>query len=340
MNPYTDVVENKLHSVVGALSNMKTNSARRRVTPDKDEYPGVDPFIIDQSKIGVSKVVRRLSTRTQVFSDLLNQHIRTRSSHSGEVTLEAVTIAGILGLNIELTRAIGMAHDVGHTPFGHEGEQFIAHKSRKPFTHETFGIVILQHVERNGTGLNLTHEVLSGILRNLVDTKLSEEAKVVMWSDRFAYVTADYNDIQRVGFEFPKNLVMAMQRLGDNQRQRMRTLTASLCLESAEVGSISFCHSETAELFDEIKQGMYKVYRRVNATNVEDILSPVLAFIKRMFPDSDPYPILALMTDNDVLYLASQGVLDYARFQHTTVAELAPFLSTKKIVWWEPDLSW
>lgn len=333
----------------GCLSAKKTSTARRRFSEDDDEdllVPGIDPFLIDsQMKIAPCRAVRRMLDKTQVLTAPNNLHIRKRITHVGEVTSIASFMAVILGLNGELARAIALAHDIGHPPFGHDGEAFLQKASGRRFLHEVFGVVIAQHIERCGKGLNLTKEVLLGIMRSAWPmpsqaVPLSEEAKVVMWADRFAYVTGDYNDIMRVGYPVPDELVRLMENLGENQRARVNELVTALCFESAAKGKVSFGDTETALSFLRAKDLLYEIYPLLNAFNSHAILGRVYEFVGKIFPGIDQALIISLMTDHDVVFLVSQPVLDFSHFHQVTVAEMIPLLREKEIKWWEPDLGW
>lgn len=343
----------KLEEVAGCLSSKRTTSWRRRHVDDEDLLvSGVDPFLIDaELKIAFSKAVRRMLDKTQVMTGSHNLHIRKRITHAGEVTASASFISAILGLNVELTKAIALGHDIGHAPFGHDGEKFLSEVSQRPFRHEVMAVVIAQHIERNGKGLNLTHEVLSGIAQHSrgkgllnVSDAMTEEAKVMMYADKFAYITADYNDLERIGCPVPEGLASLMSSLGYNQRERMNTLMAALCIESAAMKSVSFgrckAGNEIAEQFSEIKKLMYDVYPLLNTSNARAVLGRIYEFIQRVVPTADPALVLALMTDQDVLFLAAQPTLDYSHLRQITVAEILPILREKKISWWETDLDW
>lgn len=339
----------ELLEVKDCLSAKKTTTVHRRHPAEEDEdllVPGIDPFLVDSElKIAQSRAVRRMLDKTQVVTNPNNLHIRKRITHAGEVTAIASFTSAILGLNHELAKAIALAHDIGHPPFGYDGEAFLRKASGKKFLHEVFGVVIAQHIERCGKGLNLTREVLFGIIRDAWPTPsqvvpLSEEAKVVMWADRFAYVTGDFNDLARIGYPTPMKLVDLMVCLGANQRERVNNLITALCFESAAKGEVSFGDTEDAASFLSAKTMMYEIYPVLNASNAPMILERIAEFVQKIFPDVDTTLILALMTDHDALYLASQPVLDYSSFQQVTVAEMIPLLREKEIRWWEPDLEW
>lgn len=340
-----------IKDTLGCLTTKKIShfEAVRRHSAENDEdllIPLVDPFLIDSElKIAQSRAVRRMLDKTQVITNPNNLHIRTRITHAGEVTAIASFTAAVLGLNHELAKAIALAHDIGHPPFGHDGEAFLKKVSGKPFTHEQMGVVISQHIERCGKGLNLTKQVLLGIMRESWPSKsltqpLSEEAKVVAWADRFAYVTGDYNDLSRIRYPIQVPLLDAMGLLGETQRERVNNLITALCWESAAKGEVSFGETKVAQTFLKVKDMMYEIYPVLNASNALSILERIYAFVQRILPGVDPVLVVALMTDHDAVSLASQPVLNYSHFAQVTVAELVPLLREKEIRWWEPDLAW
>lgn len=355
-----------LEDIAGCLKHRQTPSsvARRRYGNERDYDPlpaTLDPFLIDVYKIEQSKAWRRLMEKTQVITGQHNAHIRMRAGHSDEVVAFSTFIAACLGLNVTMVRAIAKGHDVGHTPLGHEGESFInsiLQKRGEPikeFKHERMSAIVLQEIERQGIGLNLTHQVLEAIpqhsrgkkpLETLPD--MSQEAAVVMCADKIAYISGDFSDMQRIGIPIPKELHNEMNSLGSCQRERTRSLITELCLESASSGKVSFCKSETARKFQHIKELMYRIYPALNIQGANGILNRVLCFLdkfmdcesdKRMFC-IDPLLVICLMTDKDVLLLAGSNVTNIQHLQQTSIWELLPHLHNKKIDFTTLDLNW
>jgi dGTPase len=205
-------MERKLKEYYNSLAHLKTNdkAALRRDLPENDDdnymFSFGSPYLIDaQHKILPSKAIRRLDSKTQVLTGILNKHVRTRLSHTYEVISFAVLAARILGLNENLCYAIALSHDIGHPPLGHNTEKFISTISGKTFRHEIFAVVIAQKIERKGNGLNLTYQVLEGILNHsrgsdslFLPEKSTPEANLAMYADKIAYIFADINNI------FPK----------------------------------------------------------------------------------------------------------------------------------------
>ena len=159
-----------------------------------------DPFKEDFVRIIQSKAYRRLPYKTQVISLPDCVHVRTRAIHTNEVIGISSRIADRLGLNLSLCEAIAAGHDIGHTPYGHAGEEVLSKFGVKPFNHALNGVLIAQHIERNGMGLNLCHETLEGMLNHsrgagklaIVNSKPAEYS-VVMFSDKIAYTFSDLN---------------------------------------------------------------------------------------------------------------------------------------------------
>lgn len=352
----------ELKKYSGCLTHKRTpnEDARRRTPPELDEdqwmmLPG-QSFSVDASgKIATSKAFRRLGAKTQVLTAIINAHARKRLTHTFEVANVATLIARVLGLNEDLCRAIAYGHDIGHAPFGHPGEVFISEITGKEFRHATFGVVIAQYIERRGEGLNLTHQVLEGILVHsggedalpeAKKGKISEEAKVVKYSDKISFTLADMNDVFRrtrlLSFRTFPEIDRLLYACGQNQRERLAFYVEGLCQESAEKGYVSFETSEPAKIFAELKHNMDKVYNLVNLQNSAEILGRVHSFLAKteLIGSVNPAIVLALMTDDDVLYLYGKNCINPEDFYDCSVAEIIKYLEGKDIDFSNPDLDW
>jgi dGTPase len=162
------------------------------------------PFQRDRDRIVHSKAFRRLMHKTQVFVAPEGDHYRTRLTHTLEATGIARTVARALGLNEDLTEAIGLAHDLGHPPFGHIGEQALDEASRAyggpGFRHNEHSLRVVEVLERDGRGLNLNEPVRDGILKHTGPVKSeSLEGQIVRLVDRVAYINHDIDDALRAG---------------------------------------------------------------------------------------------------------------------------------------------
>jgi putative nucleotidyltransferase with HDIG domain len=352
----------ELKKYLGCLAHKRTpdEAAWRRIPPELDEdqwmmLPGQSFSVDALGKITMSKAFRRLGAKTQVLTRMINAHARKRLTHTFEVANVATLIAKVLGLNEDLCRAIAYGHDIGHAPFGHPGEVFISEITGKEFRHATFGLVIAQHIERRGEGLNLTHQVLEGILVHsrgedtLPETKkgeISEEAKVVKYSDKISFTLADIDDVFRrtrvLSFRTFPEIDRLLYICGEHQRERLAFCVDGLCRESAEKGYVSFEMSEPAKVFAELKSNMDKVYNLVNLQNSAEILGRVHSFLAKteLIERVNPAIVLALMTDDDVLYLYGKGCINPEDFYDCSVAEIVKHLKDKDIDFSNPDLDW
>ncbi|MFN4131921.1 MAG: deoxyguanosinetriphosphate triphosphohydrolase [Caldimicrobium sp.] len=203
-------------------------------------------FERDRDRIIHSKAFRRLKHKTQVFLAPRGDHYRTRLTHTLEVAQIARTIAGALHLNVALTEAIALGHDLGHTPFGHAGEEVLNEILEGGFRHNEQSLRVVDLLEKEGKGLNLTYEVRMGILKHSKgkgpiecdeEEDLTLEAQVVRFSDVIAYVNHDIDDAIRAGIihyeDIPKDII---KTLGETHSKRIDTLIKSLIYSSMETG--------------------------------------------------------------------------------------------------------
>ncbi len=199
-------------------------------------------FQRDRDRIIHSKSFRRLMHKTQVFLFPADEHYRTRMTHTLEVTQVARIIARALCLNEDLTEAAALGHDLGHTPFGHAGETAMQKCYSPEFTHYKQSIRVVEKLERDGNGLNLTYEVKDGILNhtgNHMATTL--EGVIVKFADRIAYINHDIDDAIRAGIlrieDIPKELTDV---LGVGHSERINRMVTSVIQESAGKPEINF----------------------------------------------------------------------------------------------------
>lgn len=190
----------------------------------------------DRDRIVHSKAFRRLMHKTQVFLAPEGDHFRTRLTHTIEVSQIARTIARGLALNEDLAEAIAMGHDLGHTPFGHNGEDFLDQRHPGGFKHSVQSLRVVDILETggHGRGMNLTFEVRDGILNHTGDsTPVTLEGQIVKFSDRIAYINHDIDDAVRSGVikesDLPKDCV---DILGHSHRTRINTLVSDLIRNS------------------------------------------------------------------------------------------------------------
>lgn len=191
-------------------------------------------FQRDRDRILHSKAFRRLKHKTQVFLSPEGDHYRTRLTHTLEVSQIARTIARALRLNEDLTEAIALGHDIGHTPFGHAGEKVLNNLNPKGFTHNQHSIRVVEVLENDGEGLNLTYEVLDGILCHRADGKPSTlEGMVVSYADRIAYINHDIEDAVSAGLIKESDIPSELSAyLGDSKSKRISKLIKDIVANS------------------------------------------------------------------------------------------------------------
>lgn len=228
------------------------DSSAGRLVPEQPD-PLRTCYQCDRDRILHSKSFRRLAHKTQVFLAPEGDHYRTRLMHTLEVGQVARSIARPLGLNEDLTEAIALGHDLGHTPFGHVGERALSHalaryrgldpmapENSRLFAHNEQGARIVDLLERNGLGLNLTREVVDGIRNHTGSLRaLTLEGRVVALADRIAYVCHDIDDAERAGLLSEDDLPFgAREILGESSSERIETMVHDAVSRSELIGDV------------------------------------------------------------------------------------------------------
>lgn len=210
-----------------------SSESRGRKTPE--EQCDLRPvFQRDRDRILHCKSFRRLKQKTQVFLLPNGDHYRTRLTHTLEVSQNARTIAKALRLNEDLTEAIALGHDLGHTPFGHAGERALNEVNPYGFQHNIQSVRIVERLEKQGQGLNLTWEVVDGILNHKSSGKPHTlEGQIVRLSDKIAYLNHDIDDAIRGGILKEEDIPGEFHDiLGDTTRKRLNTLIHDVIINS------------------------------------------------------------------------------------------------------------
>ncbi len=212
-------------------------------------------FQRDRDRILHCKSFRRLKQKTQVFLLPKGDHYRTRLTHTLEVSQNARTIAKALRLNEDLTEAIALGHDLGHTPFGHAGERALNQISPSGFQHNLQSIRMVEYLEKDGRGLNLTLEVLDGIKNHKTSGKpCTLEGQIVRLSDKIAYINHDIDDAIRGGILKPEDLPEKYTKLlGTTTRSRLDTMVHNVIINSMEQPKI-----QMSEEIEEAMSGLRK----------------------------------------------------------------------------------
>lgn len=240
MSPYATLSEN--------------TRGRDREEPECDIRP---VFQRDRDRILQCKSFRRLKHKTQVFLSPQGDHYRTRLTHALEVSQNARTIAKALRLNESLVEAIALGHDLGHTPFGHAGEGMLNELCTGGFKHNEQSVRIVEKLEKDGKGLNLTWEVRDGILNHQTSLMPSTlEGKIVRLSDKIAYINHDIDDAIRAQVLREEDIPMEYREiLGFDTRERLNTLIHDIIDHSRNRNNICMvtrgggCHAGTASVY-------------------------------------------------------------------------------------------
>ncbi len=209
-------------------------------------------FQRDRDRILHCKAFRRLKNKTQVFLTPMGDHYRTRMSHTLEVSQIARTIGKALRLNEDLTEAIALGHDLGHTPFGHAGERVLNDLMDDGFRHNEQSVRIVEVLEKDGQGLNLTWEVRDGILNHETELHPSTpEGQCVRLADKIAYVNADIDDSIRAEIMRESDIPMEIRKtLGMSSHDRLNTLIHDVITTSADSPEILMSDEIYQALFD------------------------------------------------------------------------------------------
>ncbi len=222
----------------------------------------------DRDKILHCKSFRRLKQKTQVFISPEGDHYRTRLTHTLEVMQIGRTIARALRLNEDLTEAISMGHDLGHTPFGHAGERALRRLNPQGFTHYEQGVRVVEYLERDLKGLNLTAEVIDGILNHTKGPAHTLEGNIVRYADRIAYINHDIEDAITGGILTEKDLPADCTNfLGHSKSRRITTLIDSMVANSTD--EIKF-DDETFYYYDKLHKFMYASVYTDSAAKIEE----------------------------------------------------------------------
>ncbi|MBQ3405197.1 MAG: deoxyguanosinetriphosphate triphosphohydrolase [Oscillospiraceae bacterium] len=246
-------------------------------------------FQRDIDRITHSKAFRRLKQKTQVFLRPENDHYRTRLTHTLEVSRIARTISRALELNEDLTEAVALGHDLGHTPFGHAGEAALNRllSDVGGFRHYEQSLRVVERLEKDGEGLNLTWEVRDGILRHTNDPLAATlEGRVVRLADRIAYINHDIDDAMRAGVLREKSIPERFTSvLGHRYSQRIDTITKNVIENSYGKNQVVYS-PDMHELMEDFHDFMFEnVYRDPVAKREESKVDGIISGIFNHYLD-------------------------------------------------------
>lgn len=266
----------------------------------------------DTDRIVHSKSFRRLMHKTQVFLLPEGDHYRTRMTHTLEMARIARTITRALGLNEDLAEAIALGHDLGHTPFGHAGEDALSEVMERPFRHNEQSLRVVDVLEKDGRGLNLTYEVRMGIVGH-TGPKIPEtlEGRIVRKSDQIAYINHDIDDATRAGILSDQDIPRSIARvLGDTHKERINTLVTDNICHTLETGELSMSPS-VEEAMQDLRAFLFRtVYKNPVAKSEESKAKRIIQQLYRYYienPDALPETFLPQLSFDGM----EQTVADY-----------------------------
>lgn len=304
----------------------KSKNSKRKYDEDFDDYES--PYQVDKRRIIFSKAFRRLKSKTQVYISPEKDHYRTRSSHTLEVSSIARIMGRALQLNEDLVEAISLGHDLGHTPFGHMGEEVLNSLSPKGFAHYEQSVRVVEFIERidpSYKGLNLTYDVIDGISNHTGDRLAKTlEGRIIKFADRISYINHDLEDAIRACIIEEEEVPLEIREIiGSNRKERLENMMKDLIYNSSrEAISMSeamydgmmtmrkflFDHVYYNDFVTKEKDHVYHVlshlYRHY-LKNINDIPSSHLNLYKDGFDSREQIIIdyLSGMTDNYILLI-------------------------------------
>lgn len=290
------LTENREKEILSPYATLSTESVGREHKEEKCELR--TDFQRDRDRVIHCKAFRRLKHKTQVFLSPESDHYRTRLTHTLEVAQIARTIARALRFNEDLTEAIALAHDLGHTPFGHAGERALNSIYPGGFTHFAQSVRVCRVIEKGGKGLNLTHEVLDGIMHHTRgEWPHTPEGKIVRFSDRIAYINHDIDDAITAGVFSEESIPLEIREvLGFKKSERINTLVKSL-VENTEKDDVKM-DERTLNAYENLHNFMYDtVYLnpvvKFEETKVDGIVNGIYDYLLKN-PDKldDEYNII------------------------------------------------
>lgn len=296
-------LEEREQAILSPFAVISRNTKGRNNPDDKCTIR--TDFQVDRDRIIHSKAFRRLKQKTQVFISPKSDHYRTRLTHTLEVSQIARTISRALRLNEDLTEAIALGHDLGHTPFGHAGEKALDEVSSCGFKHFEQSLRVVDKLEKSGKGLNLTYEVRDGILNHTRGNQPETlEGQVVRISDRIAYLNHDIEDAKRAGVlkkeDIPSHI---LETLGQKKTKRIDKLIKSIVENSSE--GILRMETKVQSAFDDLHVFMYTYVYENQRPNQEEV--PV--FIETMY---DYFMKKTEKLPQNILKIANEDGLDRA----------------------------
>lgn len=297
------------------LSPYASFSRESRGRAQKEEECDIRPvFQRDRDRILHCKAFRRLRQKTQVFLQPMGDHYRTRLTHTLEVSQNARTIAKALRLNEDLVEAIALGHDLGHTPFGHAGERALNEVCERGFRHNEQSVRVVDVLEKQGKGLNLTWEVRDGIRNHKSSGHPSTlEGKLVQLSDKIAYINHDIDDAVRGGILKEEDLPAEYTDvLGHSSKARLNRMVHDVITQSMDQPQISMSE-EVWKAMRGLRQYLFEhVYLNPVAKGEEAKVMHMITNLYHIYmekPELMPEQFLRMMENGSAS--REQAVCDY-----------------------------
>jgi len=284
MKNYVEIQHQIEEKFLSPFASKAANSSGRAKAQETDNLR--TEFARDRDRILHSKAFRRLKHKTQVFLSPEGDHYRTRLTHTIEVSQIARTIARALRLNEDLTEAIALGHDLGHTPYGHAGEKVL--NQFTPFEHNQQSLRVVDVLENDGAGLNLTHEVRDGILNHTSSgNPCTLEGHIVAWSDRIAYINHDIDDALRAGILDQSDIPAKYIKIfGAKHSQRINSMIMDIINNSFDKDFVA-PSEKIKEHIAGLRQFMFdKVYTASAAKTEETKAQEMVAFLYNYYIQS------------------------------------------------------
>ncbi len=292
------------------LSPLARQSADAKREAPLEPCPIRTAFARDRDRILHCKAFRRLKHKTQVFLSPEGDHYRTRLTHTLEVSQIARTVARALRLNEDLTEAIALGHDLGHTPYGHAGEAALNECCPHGYRHAAQSVRVVRVLERDGAGLNLTLDVLDGIACHTAGQDAATlEGRVVRYCDKVAYLNHDFDDAVRAGLIGEGDIPWEIKyTVGRSKSQRIESFVSSLITASSDDIRMA---PDVQRAFEALRAFMFEaVYRNPMAKGEEGKAKAMLQGLYRYFvahPDKLPDEYRSIADAEDI----DRAVCDY-----------------------------
>lgn len=285
------------------------NKSKGRVRPEQ-ECEIRTCFQRDRDRIIHCRAFRRLKHKTQVFLAPSGDHYRTRLTHTLEVSQIARTIARALHLNEDLTEAIALGHDLGHTPFGHAGERALNHLSPNGFKHYEQSVRVVEKLEKNGKGLNLTDEVKNGILCHTSgEDAYTLEGQIIRIADKIAYINHDIDDAIQAGVMAEEDIPLDIRMsLGMSKSERINNMVLNVINNSDDK---ILMDDDFWQLFNELHEFMFVAVYKNPVCKSEEVKA--VQMIEKLYeyylrnPDKMPEEYQIIADDEGI----DRAVCDY-----------------------------